>query len=60
MNTSEQHDALDTRNNSKRTQTRKGLLCNQDVLAMRTDFRSGELESAGRAVAYVGTEALGE
>ena len=39
---------------------RKGLLCNQDVLAMRTDFRSGEVESAGRAVAYVGTEALGE
>lgn len=30
------------------------------TIAMRTDFRSGELESAGRAVAYVGTEALGE
>ena len=38
----------------------KESLRNEDVLAMSTDFRWGEAESAERAVGYVGMEALGE
>ena len=46
--------------NPKQGQNREELLRNLDVLAMSTDFKSGELESAGRAVGYVGMEAFGE
>lgn len=39
---------------------RKEWLRNSDVLAMSTDFRSGDKDSVGRAVEYVGVEAFGE
>ena len=35
-------------------------LRNIDLLAMSTDFRSGEVESAGRAVGYVGMKVFGD
>lgn len=41
-------------------QFRKESLRKLDVLAMSTDFRSGEAEHVGRAVGYVGMEAFGE
>lgn len=64
MNTQNSVNEYDTLDTCLRIQTeaqiRKELLRNLDVLAMSTDFRSGEAESAGRAVENVGMEAFGE
>ena len=43
-----------------RVQVREGSLRNVDILAISTDFRSGEAESAGWAAENVGMKALGE